>query len=58
MAPICKAQVQVAESAKRAAWIGLADQPNVNRHHFTAAAQLTAGQRFAEAYLSLRPHRS
>ena len=58
MAPIRKAQMEVAEGDPLAAWIDVDDQPTVNRHHFTAAAQLTVGQRFAEAYLGCKMRQS
>jgi hypothetical protein len=49
MAPIRAAQVAVGESAGNA-WIDVDDLgPFVNAHHLTAAAQLVAGRRFAEA---------
>jgi hypothetical protein len=50
MAPIRAAQVAVGESAGNA-WIDVDDLgPFVNFHHLTAAGQLLAGQRFAEAH--------
>ena len=54
MAPIRAAQVKVAEEDDCAQWIDVDDLPNVNRHHFSAAAQLIIGRRFGEAYLELR----
>lgn len=54
MAPIRAAQQKVAEKDEYALWIDLDDLPNVNQHHFSAAAQLVIGRRFGEAYLKLR----
>lgn len=56
MRAIREGQVAVAESPANApaAWIDVDDlKPYVNQHHLTAAAQLVAGRRFAEAYLRL-----
>ncbi len=52
MARVRAAQLHVASSVARTAWINVDDLPNVNSHHFTAAGQLVLGRRFAEAFLN------
>lgn len=53
MAPIRAAQVEVG-SMPGNAWIDVDDLQIVADHHLSSAAQLTAGQRFGEAYLRLK----
>jgi hypothetical protein len=45
--------VRVAESTPRTAWINVDDLDRVKGHHFTAAAQMEIGQRYATALLGL-----
>ena len=52
MEAVRMAQVAVAEADPHAAWVSTDDLPNVNVHHFSAASQLTIGQREANAYLA------
>lgn len=53
MAVVRRAQVAVATSVPHTGWIDVDDLPNVNRHHFTAEAQLVIGKRFADRFLQL-----
>jgi hypothetical protein len=53
MAIVRRAQVSVATTVPRCAWINVDDLPNVVEHHFSAASQLTIGRRFADEYLKL-----
>jgi hypothetical protein len=55
MDPIRAAQVEVATTTPNSGWIDVDDLcPYVNTHHLSEAAQLTAGERFAAAYLSAK----
>jgi hypothetical protein len=53
MAVVRRAQLAVAQSVPRCAWIDVDDLPNVVEHHFSAASQLIIGRRFAEKYVAL-----
>lgn len=46
--------VRVAESTPDAAWINVDDLDRVKGHHFTAAAQMEIGKRYAKALVRLR----
>jgi hypothetical protein len=45
--------VRVAESTPRTAWINVDDLDRVKGHHFTAAAQMEIGKRYATALIGL-----
>ena len=45
--------VRVAESTPRTAWINVDDLERVKGHHFTAAAQMEIGRRYAGAVIRL-----
>ncbi len=53
MSIVRRAQVAVGESVPFAAWIDVDDLPNVNIHHFSADSQLTIGERYGAAFLTL-----
>ena len=54
MAPIRAAQVNVASSVAYTGWINIDDlTPYINSVHLSAQSQITAGERFATAWLSL-----
>jgi SSS family solute:Na+ symporter len=54
MEQVCAPIVRVAESTPRIAWINVDDLERVKGHHFTAAAQMEIGKRYATALLGLR----
>jgi len=52
MAPILAGQVDVADTIPNSGWIDVDDLPYVNTHHLCESALITAGDRFAAAYIS------
>jgi hypothetical protein len=53
MAVVRRAQVSVGTSIPNVGWIDLDDLPPVNRHHFSANAQLQIGTRLGQRFLQL-----